>query len=227
MDKQTLLSGGNTLTVLRQAPSFVEAVVARGSDRTAIQWARGSAFRFFPLIDDERFGLVLHPFDLATNKVLAMAGRLEVRDWIDVLTCDDKMQPFGYLVWAACGKDPGYNPQSLLAIARRQRYSRAEVATLDFAERALDAARLGLRWHQILEEADQIVTTLPPDQSAGYGPRSRIGVDARRSGTAMRVRCRRGAAGCRRVRRPERERSPAGTDPADRREAGARPTARA
>ena len=30
-------------------------------------------------------GLVLHPLDLATNKILAMAGRMEPRDWIDVL----------------------------------------------------------------------------------------------------------------------------------------------
>ena len=133
-DRQTLEMNGNTVTVIREAPSFIEAVVTRDSNRTAIQWARDSAFRFFPLIEDELLGLALHPFDLATNKVLAMAGRLEVRDWVDVITCDQELQPFGYLVWAACGKDPGYNPQSLLAIARRQRYSHAEVATLDFAE---------------------------------------------------------------------------------------------
>jgi hypothetical protein len=161
-DKQALVADGNTLTVIREAPSFVEAVVARGSERTAIQWARDSAFRFFPLIEDETLGLALHPFDLATNKVLAMAGRLEVRDWIDVITCDQRLQPFGYLVWAACGKDPGYNPQSLLAIAGRQRYSRDEVETLGFHDYRPDAALLGSQWHRILEEADRIVSALPP-----------------------------------------------------------------
>jgi len=163
-DRQTLAADGHTLTVLREVPSFVEAVVSRGSERTAIQWARDSAFRFYPLIEDEMLGLVLHPFDLATNKVLAMAGRLEVRDWIDVITCDQKLQPFGYLVWAACGKDPGYNPHSLLAIARRQRYSHAEVDTLAFSDYRPDAALLGSQWHQILEEAERIVTTLPPEE---------------------------------------------------------------
>ena len=78
---------------------------------------------------NEEIGLTMHPFDLATNKVLAMAGRLEVRDWVDVLTCDRDLQPLGYLVWAACGKDPGYNPQSLLAACKRQHYSQAEVDT--------------------------------------------------------------------------------------------------
>jgi len=39
--------------------------------------------------------LALHPFDLATNKVLALVGRLEVRDWVDVIECDRRLQPFG------------------------------------------------------------------------------------------------------------------------------------
>ena len=47
------------------------------------------------LMEDSLMGLTLHPFDLATNKVLAMAGRVEVRDWIDVLNCDERLQPFG------------------------------------------------------------------------------------------------------------------------------------
>lgn len=33
------------------------------------------------------------------------------------MDCDERLQPFGFLVWAACGKDPGYTPRSLLAAA--------------------------------------------------------------------------------------------------------------
>jgi len=58
-------------------------------------------------------------FDLATNKVLALAGRLEARDWIDVLVCHERIQNLGYLFWAACSKDPGFSPSSLLSEARR------------------------------------------------------------------------------------------------------------
>ena len=57
--------------------------VASGSrDRESVllQWVKDSAFRFFPLVEHADFGLTLHPFDLATNKVLALVGRLEVRD---------------------------------------------------------------------------------------------------------------------------------------------------
>ena len=59
-------------------------------------------------MEHEQLGLTLHPFDLATNKVLAMVGRLEVRDWVDVINADRRLQPLGYLLWAACGKDPGH-----------------------------------------------------------------------------------------------------------------------
>jgi len=52
----------------------------------------------------EELGLTLHPFDLATNKVLALVGRVEVRDWVDVITCSEQLQPLGFLAWAACGK---------------------------------------------------------------------------------------------------------------------------
>ena len=84
-DRALLAANGYEVRTLREATSFVEAIVAKGVDRTAIQWARDSAFRFFPLVEDETMGLTLHPFDLATNKVLAMAGRLEVRDVPHVL----------------------------------------------------------------------------------------------------------------------------------------------
>jgi len=144
-DRTLLEANGYALRALREAASFIEAIVSRGPDRTVMQWARDSAFRFFPLMEDEQMGLTLHPFDLATNKVLAMAGRLEVRDWVDALRCDESLQPLGYLVWAACGKDPGYNPHSLLALARRLHYSQAEVDTLDYDGPTPDADELGAR----------------------------------------------------------------------------------
>lgn len=163
-DRDQLRSHGCDVTVLREAPSFVEALVRRGTERTAIQWARDSAYRFFPLVEDERMGLTLHPFDLATNKVLALAGRVEVRDWIDVIHCDLQLQPFGYLCWAACGKDPGYNPRSLLATAARRRFSQAEVDALDFEGPPPSAGELGERWHTMQAEATSLCGRLPPEQ---------------------------------------------------------------
>ncbi|MFA7157724.1 MAG: hypothetical protein WC299_00360 [Kiritimatiellia bacterium] len=163
-DRALLSSRGFVLDILREAPSFIEARVTRDHERTIIQWARDSAYRFFPLIEDELMGLALHPFDLATNKVLAMAGRLEARDWIDILNCDERIQPLGYLLWAACGKDPGYNPQSLLAIIARAHYSQAELDALDFEGAHPDARELGQRWHAILHAAGDIVNIIPAEK---------------------------------------------------------------
>ncbi len=56
---------------------------------------RAPRFASFPLVEDDDLGLARHPFDLATNKVLALVGRLEVRDWVDVLACDAGLQPLG------------------------------------------------------------------------------------------------------------------------------------
>lgn len=109
------------------APTYVEALVSKGTDRVIVQWLRESAFRCFPLVEDEDFGLVLHPFDLATNRALALAGRLEPRDWIDILTIHDKLQPLRFLMWAACGKDPGFSPppslQRWVAVAGTPRWN--------------------------------------------------------------------------------------------------------
>jgi hypothetical protein len=71
--------------------------------------------------EDDLLGLVLHPFDLAINKVLALTGHLDTLDWIDVLNCPNHIQALAYLVWVACGKDPGFSLASLIAAAQRSR----------------------------------------------------------------------------------------------------------
>ena len=77
--------------------------MSRGGERSVVQWARDSAYRFFPLVEDEQMGLALHPFDLATNKVLAMAGRVEAGTG---LTCSVAMSAFSLsVIW--CGPRAG------------------------------------------------------------------------------------------------------------------------
>ena len=174
-DQTLLIREKYGVQIVRQTPAYVEAIISKGEGRLIVQWLRESAFRFFPLLEDERFGLVLHPFDLATNKVLALAGRLEPRDWIDVLTTHAKLQPLGYLVWAACGKDPGFSPASLLAEASRTgRYTQTELNELAFEQSAPDARALGVQWHRALAEAQAIVEALPPEQ-AGTAVLTRAG----------------------------------------------------
>ncbi len=162
LDSKLLRDAGFDLEIRRQRAGLIEAVASADGESVILEWARDSAFRFFPLVEHVDFGLTLHPFDLATNKVLALVGRLEVRDWVDVIECDRRVQPLGYLAWAASGKDPGFSPASILAEAgRTARYSAEEVASLDFGGPPPDAADLSRQWHRILDQAVNVIAALP------------------------------------------------------------------
>jgi hypothetical protein len=161
-DRTMLERSGYALRPIRQRPGYVEAVVSQHAHSVVMEWARDSAFRFFPLVEDEDLGLTLHPFDLATNKVLALVGRLEPRDWIDAIDCHERLQPLGYLAWAACGKDPGFTPAGILEHARRtSRYTDDEVSALAFEGPAPAAADLSRRWRDALDTAAPILAALP------------------------------------------------------------------
>jgi hypothetical protein len=164
-DRKLLQSHGYEIRSVHERLGYVEAVVSKGSDAVLMQWTRDSAFRFFPLVRHEELGLVLHPFDLATNKVLALAGRLEIRDWIDVITSHERIQPLGYLAWASCGKDPGFSPLTILEQAGRSgHYTTVELEGLAFDGPPPDLAALLRKWHLMLREAREVVAALPPGQ---------------------------------------------------------------
>jgi hypothetical protein len=165
-DRATLSGAGLVLQVTREAPSFVQASVSDGEATEVLQWVQDSAYRYFPLVESDVFGLTLHPLDHATNKVLALAGRRKVRDWVDALQCHEQLQPLGYLAWAASGKDPGLSPSFILEQAARTRYVQGELDMLDFDGPTPSAADLSTRWHQAVEEAREIVRLLPAE-SAG------------------------------------------------------------
>jgi hypothetical protein len=161
-DSRVLESAGMSVSIKRQWGTFVEATVAIGDEATDLQWAYDSAFRFFPLVEHSELGLTLHPFDLATNKVLAMVGRALPRDWVDTIECDDRLQPLGYLAWACSGKDPGLNPRFILDQASRSaRYTEIELVRVNFEGQRPTAASLSLKWKSILAVARQVVENLP------------------------------------------------------------------
>lgn len=156
-DRDLLETNRYLLKVHSERTGFVEAEVSKHDESVIMQWTADSAFRFFPLMEHA------HPFDLATNKVLALVGRLEARDWVDVIGCHEKIQRLGYLTWAASGKDPGFSPQSILEQAGRSaRYSAEEISALSFAGSPPDAGELSRRWHAMLNEAHELVAALPP-----------------------------------------------------------------
>jgi hypothetical protein len=164
-DRAALTAAGLRVTVVREAPSFVQAEVSDGVRTEVLQWAQDSAFRYFPLQEDPIFGLTLHPVDHATNKVLALVGRREPRDWVDVMNCHERVQPLGYLAWAASGKDPGLSPSSIVEQAARTRYVQAELDELAFDGPSPSAPDVSTRWHQAIAEARVIIARLPPEHA--------------------------------------------------------------
>ena len=161
-DRAALDAHGLCVEVVRQRPAYVVAQVSQGADAVLLEWTADSAFCFFPLVPHPVFGVTLHPLDLATNKVLALAGRHEARDWIDALQAAIHLQPLGYLAWAAAGKDPGFSPQAIVEqAARNGRYTQAEVDALRFEGPRPDVANCAQQWRAQVEEARAIVDALP------------------------------------------------------------------
>src|SRR5262249_11226780 len=87
-DEQALHAAGYAVPWALRGVGVFKAVVTRGVERVRLDWTPDSAFRFFPAVPDDEFGYRLHDADLATNKVLALAGRSEVRDFLDILLID-------------------------------------------------------------------------------------------------------------------------------------------
>lgn len=127
-DGTNLREAGYSVDWRLRQPGFYRALVTQADNQVRLDWTTDSAFRFCPVLPDEDFGYVLHPADLATNKVLAVAGRVEFRDFLDLLYLDTSYLSLGALVWAACGKDAGYTPDLLLdQMNRHARYQESAI----------------------------------------------------------------------------------------------------
>jgi len=123
-----------------------------------------SDYRFFPAVPDETFGYVLHPVDLAMNKVLAAAGRREVRDIVDLVTIHETILPLGPVIWAAVEKSPGFTPEGLIAeIRRNANYPAAEWRALQ-SSIPLDPRDVMQRLRAALDDAEIFVQLMPTDK---------------------------------------------------------------
>ena len=160
-DTELLRQNGFQIEWTRQFPSISTAIIRSGDEATLLEWAVDSAYRFFPALQDELFGYVLHPADIATNKALAAAGRREPRDIIDLLGIHNRYLPLGAVVWAASAKDPGLSPEGVIAEIRRSaRYQQADYDRVQH-ETPIDAAATARALRTALNEADAFVRTMP------------------------------------------------------------------
>jgi hypothetical protein len=100
-----LQAAGFEVRRVREGPGFVRLAVERDSDTTEVDLAVDA--RRFPLEIDDDLPL-LNATELAVDKVLAIFGRAEARDFVDLAAVVDN---FGLdaLFKLAARKDPGFS----------------------------------------------------------------------------------------------------------------------
>lgn len=129
------------------------AVGSAGEECTVEVFADGGRLRTRMTLD---VGAVLHPDDLAADKVLALWGRARPRDFFDVGAL---LQRYGHdrLLDLAAAKDAGFTPETFLDALNAIKRLTPE----DWAEDGIDAAAVeGLRrtfadWHGHLAQDGQ------------------------------------------------------------------------
>ncbi len=175
-DVRVLAEAGYSIRQDLWTPAYRRAWVARGEDGVKLEWCQDSAWRFFPVEPDEILGWRLHRFDALTNKALAMGGRAETRDLVDLVANAEKY-PLHIVIWAACAKDPGYNP--VLLLNQMQRNSRIVPAELREMGAQLDPVDLKTRWLALADKAAaEIERAIHAQIEVGVvftGPRHEIG----------------------------------------------------
>jgi hypothetical protein len=164
-DARILQEAGYGVRWLRQLPTIQAAEIAAEHSSTRLEWVVDSDFRFFPTMPHEVFGYVLHPIDLAVNKVMAAAGRKEVRDLVDLLTVHQAILPLGAVIWAAVEKSPGFTPEGLIAeIRRNSQHPAAEWRALETTV-PLDPKAVTQQLSSILLEAEAFVLQMPSEKA--------------------------------------------------------------
>ncbi|MCI0640072.1 MAG: nucleotidyl transferase AbiEii/AbiGii toxin family protein [Gemmataceae bacterium] len=160
-DARALADQGFVITWLIEEQFLRRAQIVRGAEAIRLDWCFDSAYRFFPVLPDPEFGYSLHPADLATNKALAVAGRAEIRDLLDILYLNENYLSLGAIAWAACGKDRGFTPLSLLGFANRNMKFREEDLKRENLAKPTTLVQLKESWLKSLALAEQTVAAWP------------------------------------------------------------------
>lgn len=102
------------------------------------------------------------------NKVMAAAGRREVRDLVGLVTIHHSVLSLGAAVWASVAKSPGFTPEGLIAEIRgNSHYPAAEWRALIAAE-PLDPRVVIAQLNTAIEDAEAFVRQPDPDRLEDY-----------------------------------------------------------
>ncbi|MDR1146654.1 MAG: nucleotidyl transferase AbiEii/AbiGii toxin family protein [Verrucomicrobiales bacterium] len=150
-DVATLEQHGYRIEWAINDTNFKRAKILKNEQHVTIDWTHDSAFRYFPAEPDEMLGWRLHLADLATNKALALSARSKTRDLFDIVLLDEKYLRLEAIIWAACGKDEGYNPQMMLEMMSR--FARVSAGELETLQAPISPIELKRRWIDISDRA--------------------------------------------------------------------------
>lgn len=164
LDVATLLKEGFRVELEKPQETFRRAIIERAGRTSKIEWVFHSAFRFFPVQPDPELGWRLNFWDAATNKTLALFGRHEFRDYVDVNFLHRDHLHLGALVWAAAGKDPGLTPELILDwISRHVFYDPEQVKKVNLNQ-PFDLVKMKREWMEIIEKSQTLVEKLPMEE---------------------------------------------------------------
>lgn len=109
--ESSLKKEGLNVKRARGLHSFIELLVASSEAETVIHLALDSPFRFEPPSESKEIsGLKVDNLaDIASNKMLALFGRAELRDFIDIYFLSKEHFTRKELIEKASQKDPGFD----------------------------------------------------------------------------------------------------------------------
>jgi len=107
-------------------------IASKDNLQTHLEWSCDTIARFLPAIHDRDLGWRLSDIDLAVNKLLALADRRDLRDYLDIVALHQSGLTIATLANAAPGKDEHLTPRLVLDnITRNTRFSLQELRSAD------------------------------------------------------------------------------------------------
>jgi hypothetical protein len=149
---RALRDDGLEVTVEREGPTFARLAVTDAAAGNSSTVELGVDWRAYPPVQ-LAIGPVLHPADAVANKICAIFGRAEVRDYVDVCgVLEDGRYSGDELLRMAADHDPGFDPM-IFADALRAVRRLSESA---FEPYKLSAEQIDTLRTRLLAWADEI-----------------------------------------------------------------------